>query len=97
MGSPGADGNTLARRMPPTEYVSDVRHIERNLIFPYIPGRRDWRALLTVLFAEEYHEPRALQSVVEWAIKCVGNGYVPIIVLKEYEEVTGFHRRSALK
>jgi hypothetical protein len=82
--------------MPPTEYVEKVGPIERALIFPFIPGRRDWRALLTTLFAEEYHEP-LLQSVVEWAIGCVGNGYVPVVVLKEYEEVRGFHRRSALK
>jgi hypothetical protein len=97
MGSPGVDGNTLARRLPETEYVRKVGHIKSVLIFPCIPERRDWRALLTNLFAEDYPEPRALQSVVEWAIKRIQNGYIPVVVLREYNEVKGFNRRSALK
>lgn len=98
MGSPGADGNTMAVQYPRTEYVGNVRAIERELIHECIPGERNWEELLRSVFLEKYPKLHArIDVLVQVSMRRIKRGYVPACVMERFHEHRAFHKRSMLK
>lgn len=96
MGSPGADGNTLAVSLPPTVLVTNTEEIEEILIFPHIEGKRNWEEILRDVFRDDYPS-RLLDSVVLRCVQRIREGYIPTRILQRAAEVQHFHDRCALK
>ncbi len=87
-GNPGAVGNGLSHglQLPPTEFVADVRKIERAMLFSQIPGQRNWEDVLGAAFKADYPNPQDLATVVAKSVERIRKKFVPIRIMDRYRE-----------
>lgn len=99
MGSPGADGNTLGVRMPPTERVDNLKKVENLLLrSSCLRGPLTWEEFLRGIFTKQYpNDPAQLDRAVRVSASRVRQGYLPTCVMDEYREAERFHEVSRLK
>ncbi len=98
MGSPNADGNSMAPVMPVTERVENVENLGKKLLMPFVQGRRTWEELFRAVFAEEYpHQQQYLDQMVAVSLRQIDNGYVPVCVMDRYRGEIAYNKVAMWK